>query len=675
MNGKIKFLSALFCFALSLSTTLRAAATDKIGLVIECESISRFLADIKILSDALGLQLQDAKTERMLADAFSSQGLAGINSNESFMACVIIKHPASDSHATPSKAPARSQPVVLILPVTGSGDAYMKSVGKSYGKTAQTRALTHFSQPAGEKPTGNPDIYIGISGKKAVVSPDPDNVELTIASLSTLDTWKKHLAAVPGTLRIGIDMPAVIPPVESTMQMITAMIRQMPQQPAAGGSPAMANPAQILEAEGDILLAIMKQLKSHSIGIGLNGKAIEINTLTVTAPGSPLAAILGNVTPVSGKYAASMPANALISIVGNGINIIDIFIEPYGNMMEKMFGAMGPGGAAAAKQMKNIVLSMKGTLAGEYAIGVFPGATANDIGLVEMFSVNNPEQFRKTITESIEITSAMYSNIMPGMSMTLGKARASGGVDVLPYTCSYKPASNAIPQAAMAANLNFFQNYNAEIAFPGKDVIYTMGGGPGMMDAALARQKNGGARIGDSKAFASLFPRPPSNPASIHSMELAKLIKSFVTSLPNGEQLSQMIPDSNSGLAGYSRINGNDIASVTRIGLDEIAGLKNALPAVGLLMMPAILAGANPQGAGSHGGADTKCLNNLRMLDAAKEQCALEKGLKNDAAVEQSSLSKYLLRGKMPACPAGGTYTLNPIGSAPTCSTPGHALK
>ena len=69
-----------------------------------------------------------------------------------------------------------------------------------------------------------------------------------------------------------------------------------------------------------------------------------------------------------------------------------------------------------------------------------------------------------------------------------------------------------------------------------------------------------------------------------------------------------------------------------------------------------------------------KCINNLKLIDAAKEQCALEKNLKDGQAVSETEISKYLPGGMMPKCPDGGKYSINPIGKPPTCSHPGHAL-
>lgn len=66
------------------------------------------------------------------------------------------------------------------------------------------------------------------------------------------------------------------------------------------------------------------------------------------------------------------------------------------------------------------------------------------------------------------------------------------------------------------------------------------------------------------------------------------------------------------------------------------------------------------------------CANNLRMLDAAKEQAALEHNHKDGDAVSEQEVSPFL-KGRYAglACPKGGLYTLNPIGQAPACSVHG----
>ena len=77
------------------------------------------------------------------------------------------------------------------------------------------------------------------------------------------------------------------------------------------------------------------------------------------------------------------------------------------------------------------------------------------------------------------------------------------------------------------------------------------------------------------------------------------------------------------------------------------------------------------------------CINNLRQIDAAANQFALEQKKKTtDAISYPTDLSPYIKLNavnSIPPCPAGGTYSCNAVGTSPTCSlantvTPGHYL-
>ncbi len=72
------------------------------------------------------------------------------------------------------------------------------------------------------------------------------------------------------------------------------------------------------------------------------------------------------------------------------------------------------------------------------------------------------------------------------------------------------------------------------------------------------------------------------------------------------------------------------------------------------------------------------CINNLRQIDGAKQQWALENRQTGDAIPQETDLQPYLVRGgtgRMPLCPAGGvtatnftdTYSINAVTNPPTC--------
>lgn len=77
------------------------------------------------------------------------------------------------------------------------------------------------------------------------------------------------------------------------------------------------------------------------------------------------------------------------------------------------------------------------------------------------------------------------------------------------------------------------------------------------------------------------------------------------------------------------------------------------------------------------------CINNLRQIEGAKQQLALEKKLGPAAAAPSSDdLKPYMGRGtegSFPTCPGGAAaYTINNLSTAPTCelstATPAHLL-
>jgi chromosome segregation ATPase len=68
------------------------------------------------------------------------------------------------------------------------------------------------------------------------------------------------------------------------------------------------------------------------------------------------------------------------------------------------------------------------------------------------------------------------------------------------------------------------------------------------------------------------------------------------------------------------------------------------------------------------------CINNLRQIDGAKQQWALEKNKTTDAVPTAQDLLPYLKDAVFPVCPEGGTYSINMVDAVPTCTIQGHAL-
>jgi Protein of unknown function (DUF3352) len=108
----------------------------------------------------------------------------------------------------------------------------------------------------------------------------------------------------------------------------------------------------------------------------------------------------------------------------------------------------------------------------------------------------------------------------------------------------------------------------------------------------------------------------------------------------------------------------------------KLVGNGNQHPAKLLavpVVIPLLAAIAVPNFVKAREGAQKNaCINNLRQIDGAKQQWALENKKQDSAIPTQDELRPYLK--SFPTCPAGGEYTINAVSEAPRCSHAGHRL-
>jgi type II secretory pathway pseudopilin PulG len=68
------------------------------------------------------------------------------------------------------------------------------------------------------------------------------------------------------------------------------------------------------------------------------------------------------------------------------------------------------------------------------------------------------------------------------------------------------------------------------------------------------------------------------------------------------------------------------------------------------------------------------CINQLRLIDSAKRQWALEYKKEMTDAPTEDEVAAYLKDRQFPICPAGGIYTIETVGESPARSVPKHQL-
>jgi Domain of unknown function (DUF4190) len=212
----------------------------------------------------------------------------------------------------------------------------------------------------------------------------------------------------------------------------------------------------------------------------------------------------------------------------------------------------------------------------------------------------------------------------------------------------------------------------------------------------LTYQKRGGLWT-QSKAFKpediqeimnEIIPPPPGNVSQPKTSPLAiwSLVLGILGILFLLVCISPLfaIPAVICGHMAYSRIRRSSGVLVGE-GL-ALAGLITGYVSIALsvFLVPMMMAIAIPNFVKARTTAQANaCINNLRQIDAAANQFALEHGKTNGEAINfPGDLTPYIKlngQGKIPSCPAGGVYSIKRVGDIPTCSlgttvTPAHVL-
>jgi prepilin-type N-terminal cleavage/methylation domain-containing protein len=70
------------------------------------------------------------------------------------------------------------------------------------------------------------------------------------------------------------------------------------------------------------------------------------------------------------------------------------------------------------------------------------------------------------------------------------------------------------------------------------------------------------------------------------------------------------------------------------------------------------------------------CVNNMKTIQGVKANWALDmKKGDNDTPSDTDLFGPGKYIEKKPECPAGGTYSINPVGQSPSCTMPEHVVE
>lgn len=125
------------------------------------------------------------------------------------------------------------------------------------------------------------------------------------------------------------------------------------------------------------------------------------------------------------------------------------------------------------------------------------------------------------------------------------------------------------------------------------------------------------------------------------------------------------------------RIQGNPLEGWPKYGITRLVTKRRAFTLIEIMLVVGILAIlmaiAVPNFyAAAEQGRQKSCIANMTKLEWAKEQYAMANNIPTGGPVAMANLVPTYIQGATPpVCPSGGTYNLNTIGTATTCTIGG----
>lgn len=601
-----------------------------------------------------------------LGGLLGNPNLAGVDTAKPIDVYVFFSKPENTASNAAAGHIAEPQ-VAAVFPATSNGMDCIAAIGRAFPSTNKIGSIYEFSAPLGT--TGlQRKRFVALVAGRIIAGNKMDGVREAINLVESQRGDSPLFMELPGTIRVGVDIQAALPFLQTMSQAATAKMAN--HGPAKPGQP---DPEQMLGAEMEMMLKLLEDIQGLAFTVRVTPTSVTLCSRVDPKDGTSLSALLSKDVPPSARYMALPPADALCSWVGSGMDKwMDVFGEPYLAMMDKMSAAMGSQGVDMGSAIRQIMTDTKGLYAGDIAAAIVPD-TDGKLGFVEFLAVTDPVKAKLAMDKMMSSSSNFAG--ASGLTVRVGEERSYKDVKV--QACSY--AVNAASNAPPLAMSNFIGKMRWEIAYAGNHMVYAMRTSE-LMNSAIDRlSATDNVPVTSTRQFTSVFPPMKEPPSHVYTLSLVKLAKAGLALRPgaNAARLAS-IPDKTRGMAGYGVIKGDNMICIDRIMLDEIEGLKVVLPMLKNDVLPSLAppGSASPRPPQAYK-STSSCASNLRMINAAKELVASDKGLKKGDPVDPADMAKYLRGGKLPVCPDGGQYTIGPIGCQPECSTdrPGQTYK
>ena len=600
MKLKLRWNGVVLALVIFGAVTGSGGASDRVAATLKITSFNSLVADIGTVATSLqavppGMTIGDTLSS-VIDQRLGTLGMKGIDRDSALYFFVLI--PESGAPQVPS--------VVSVIPVTDQGTALLQGLSTRYAETNFNKGVYHFFAQGSGSGEGPDELYASVVGSSLILAPVREDVVL-VAAQAAHGELGLTVPVVPGTMQFAVDLPVMIPLMEKALAGMSNALQQAHERQTMPNS--SAHPDQILSLEGQWLLRMARQLKSVSFSLSADAQAIRFATDVVVQPGSKLEDITRHLKPVSPRYTALLPADSLATYASGGMNAWDEMMDPYLRFMDQMRTAMGQEATNGLAAMCETLRAAKGLYAGDMAAGIFYREDRKGLSFVEYVAVKDGVKARQYIVDSVANSASTFSNANPGVKISLGQPRMYKGTEILSvrYAIDSQALMSAIGSTpTMTPLLQRLTHFTVEFAIVSNTLV-TAAFSPPAMDAALDQLSTPGTALNQGPVFTALCPEANPAPVSLYTLRLVSLLKAFLARAGQVDSaLVSSLPESTSGLAGYTYLKGNEVIGVNNLGMAELATIRTAGPILMRLMMqgfvppsakpPPVLPPATPPG-------------------------------------------------------------------------------
>ncbi len=336
------------------------------------------------------------------------------------------------------------------------------------------------------------------------------------------------------------------------------------------------NTAKIVEAEMDMGLWILQQIRSYSISMGIGKEGIWVNDSLKFKSDSPICGFL-NIPPRKLELVRYLPGNILIA---GGATIDDVTAERFNSVMyEMMMSAMqeeaaGKKMAELRKKYDDAVHDILSCLGDEVAFAIPAKSDRMMPRFVWIFQVVDEPKARRTIGNLdyiLSISKPFYEAFGMDFSMTEGPAQRYSGTQIKSFQIDFSKMAESIPNAASMYPEKGFIWY----AFVDDKMVYAMAQSADTIKGTIDAIKGREASISHSSSFEDINIRLPGKSNAAVYISPAGYLK-FTLGMMMAQMGRGMPPDTvrpEIGFAVATSFGGDSIRNSTYLLVREIQEL------------------------------------------------------------------------------------------------------